>query len=187
VAVLAAFQVITILGWASYEERMRATAPTFRIPLRPTDPVEILRWRGLAAHPLDAEIDPGAADAVLTAEAVAGFVGDKRAYFGEALVGFCPRGEIERVCALAHLGAPAQGSPARHWARAFVRVQDRRVEGEPARRIVRVDLGVDRLFSPMSLPGTGKEPGWELEVSDRPGQSLLPVRLWLRGRPLDLG
>jgi hypothetical protein len=181
VAALAAFQVLTILSWAAHEEHVRATAPTFRIPLRPSGAVEVLRWHGLTAHPLDEEIDPGAADAVLDAEEVGRFLGDKRAYFGQALVGFCPRGEVERVCALAHAGAPAPPGPARHWASAFVRVQE-----TGPRRVVYVRLHLDQLFLPVPLPATGNEPGWELEVSDRPGQALLPLRLWFRGRSVDL-
>lgn len=187
VAALAAFQVLAILGWAAYEERVRATASTFRIPLRASDPLEVLRWRGLAAHPLDAEIDPAAADAVLKPEEVARFLGTAPSFAGPALVGFCPRGEAERVCALAPLGAPSPGGPARHWARARVRVHDRTVEGKPAGRTVHIDFRLDWLLLPLPLPEGARGPGWELEVSDRPGQPLLPLRLWLRGRPLPLG
>jgi hypothetical protein len=181
VLALAAFQVLAILTWASHEERVRANAPTFRIPLRPNDPVEVLRWRGLAAHPLDEEITLGAPDVALAAAEVERFLGTRRSFVGPALVGFCPRGPSERVCALAEIGAPAAPGAARRWARAFVRVPEGKL------RSVHIGFRFDWLLLPVPLPEAERGSDWELEVADRPGQPLLPLRLWLRGRPLILG
>jgi hypothetical protein len=44
-AILVALQAAVILGWAGYHERVRASAPTFRIPLAPRDPYDVLRGR----------------------------------------------------------------------------------------------------------------------------------------------
>jgi hypothetical protein len=55
--VLAALQVLGILGWASYHEYVWATAPTFRVPLRPSDPFDPIRGRYFVLNPQDASID----------------------------------------------------------------------------------------------------------------------------------
>ncbi len=57
ILVLAAFQTLAILAWASYHEYVWATAPTFRIPLRPRDPFDLIRGRYFVLNPLDSSID----------------------------------------------------------------------------------------------------------------------------------
>lgn len=55
---LAAFQIVAILSWAAYHEHVWATAPTFRIPLRPRDPFDLIRGRYFVLNPLDTSVDP---------------------------------------------------------------------------------------------------------------------------------
>jgi hypothetical protein len=186
VIALAAFQILTIAGWAGHEEHVRATARSFRIPLRPADPITTLPWRVLAAHPLDEEIDPGAPDVALGTDEVQRFLGTRKFFFGAALVGFCPRGDIERVCALAPIESAVPSGPARHWARAFVRLGE--APFTPKRPVggSRINFQFDRLLMPVPLPQTRSGPGFELEVADRPGQPLLPLRLWFRGQAFEL-
>jgi hypothetical protein len=53
---------------------------------------------------------------------------------------------------------------------------------------VDLDLGLSRFFIPnrIHLPAGENEEGWELDVSYRPGLSLLPRRLVFRGTPIEL-
>jgi hypothetical protein len=102
VMAVAVFQVMVMLGWAAQNEYVRATAPTFRIPLEPRDPYDLLRGRYFVMNPKDARMVAGAPDVLLTAEAVKAFLGEESSFHGAAFVGFCPQGEVFRVCALAH-------------------------------------------------------------------------------------
>lgn len=179
---LAAFQVITILAWASYHEYVWVTAPTFRIPLRPSDPFDIIRGRYFILNPQDASID--SRSGFLPREEVERFVASPSlSYFSEpALVGFCPAGDLYRVCALARPGDTSRG-PARFWAKASATISETK-----GNRTVQLDLGLRRFFIPnrLQLPAPENQDGWELEVSHRPGLSLLPRRLFFKGTPLDL-
>lgn len=178
---LAAFQVLTILGWASYHEYVWATAPTFRIPLRPRDPFDLLRGRYFVLNPLDSAIDTAAS--FLSAASTRRFLGDEGYFAGRALVGFCPVDEVFRVCALARVGEEPQEGPARYWSHAFVQITKREAEWS-----VIVDLGLRRFFIPnrLTLPGRENAPGWQLEVSYRPGLEPLPRRLFFEGKAIDL-
>lgn len=177
---LAAFQVFVILGWAAYHEAVWATAPTFRIPLRPRDPFDPLRGRYFVLNPQDSAIATGSSP--LTATEVGRFLGSATSFEGGAQVGFCPEEDVYRICALRRLHEDG-GEPARFWSRAFVTVVPR-----PPGWSLRVDLGLNRFFIPnrSQLPARENEPGWQLEVCHRPGLSPLARRLFFRGQAVEL-
>lgn len=177
-------QAGTLLGLAGYHESVRAQAPTFRIPLQPYDPHDVLRGRYFRLNPLDARITLDAPEARLKAEKAT--LPGRTPFVGDALVGFCPDGEHHRVCALRLLSEPASGPPAAFWSRARVEVWGATPRSDAPPHRVTVDFGLDRFFIPnrATLPGLERDPGWELEVSYRPGQRLLPRRLFFRGQPV---
>jgi len=179
VMLFATVQVVILLGWAGYHEHIRATAPTFRIPLRPVDPFDVVRGRYFILNPEDARIAVGSTGPLLTKQDVDAFLA-AGSPAGIALVGFCPAGAHYRICGLRRPGDRSLPGPARYWSRAFVTVQGPEVQ---------VDLGLDRFFLPnrATLPGPENQPGWELEVSYREGQTLLPRRLWFANEPVDVG
>ncbi len=188
---LAVFQVVVLLGWAAQNEYVRATAPSFRIPLQPRDPYDVLRGRYFVLNPRDASIKTGAEGVVLTAEEVKRFLGKETSFMGPAQVGFCPQGDAHRVCALAGLGEPGD-TAAQHWSRARLSIhwedhvwRDGQQVPEPGYRL-NVDLALDRFFLPnrSTLPARENEPGWEVEVCHRPGLTPLPRRLFFKGQPV---
>ena len=175
---LAAFQLLTVLGLAGYHEYVWRTAPSFRIPLAPRDPFDLLRGRYFALNPADrivtsasGQVPQSDLDALLANDEIFG---------GEAEVGFCLVESLHRVCALRRLGATEEGT-ATYWSRAYLAVS-RTPEGT----LVEVNLHLDRFFIPdqLELPAKESDPGWELEVLHRPGHALLPRRLFYRGEPL---
>ena len=180
ILVLAAFQTLALLSWASYHEYVWAKAPTFRIPLQPRDPFDMIRGRYFVLNPLDSSIDwrsplfPGA-----DVERLAGTSGG---FAGTVQVGFCPVDSVYRVCALTKLGEKAGGS-AHFWCRGFATVGT--YDGHWR---VNLDLGLHRFFIPnrLVLPAHENQEGWELDVSYRPGLSALPRRLVFKGTPIDL-
>jgi hypothetical protein len=188
---LAVFQVVVLLGWAAQNEYVRATAPTFRIPLQPRDPYDVLRGRYFVLNPRDASIKTGAEGVVLTAEEVKRFLGGETSFMGPALVGFCPQGDIHRVCALARLGEPRDaGAQHRSRARLWIHWEDQvwrkgQQVPEPGYRLT-IDLALDRFFLPnrATLPARENQPGWEVEVCHRPGLTPLPRRLLFKGQPV---
>jgi len=175
---VAVLQVGAMFGWALQNERVIATAPTFRIPLQPRDPYDVLRGRYFIMNPKDSRIRPGTEDALLPISELRRFPGSDSIFIGPALVGFCPQGDVFRVCALRRLSEPL-GESAQHWSRARVVVSGDHVT---------IDLGLDRFFLPnrVILPGRESERGWEVEVCHRPGQSPLPRRLFFHGQPVVL-
>ncbi|MCL4807147.1 MAG: GDYXXLXY domain-containing protein [Thermoanaerobaculia bacterium] len=194
--VVAAVQVIVLLGWAAHHERVRATAPTFRIPLRPVDPHDLLRGRYLVLNPRDADVTTGGEDAALRASEVERFLAGAASFDGPSRVGFCAVDGEERLCALAPPSGNLPEGPARFWSRARLNVFEEAVNeraGEARRDVrgrsyrVHVDLGVDRFFLPerLRLPAGENEPGWELELTHRDGLAPLPRRLWFRGKAID--
>lgn len=193
VLILAAVQVAVILAWAGYHERVRASAPTFRIPLAPRDPYDPLRGRYFIVNPLDGNVKTGQSGTVLSAAAVETFLRGEKHFHGPALVGFCPVGDVHRVCALQRFeeGTPSDG----FWSRAFVTVAEETVTWRDGKSVpepgwrVNAEMGIDRFFLPdaLQLPGLESDPSWQLEVSHRPGLPLLPKRLWFQGRPVLIG
>ena len=186
VAILAALQIGVILGWAAYHERVRVTAPTFRIPLQPIDPFDVLRGRYFTLNPLDSNIKVGRSDSFLTREAVEALVGGDGGYYGITRIGFCPVGDVHRVCALRRLDDRAEGPAGTLWTRGHAFAEWEKPT-EPGWRVT-LELQLDRFFLPnrLQLPGRETESGWELEVSHRPDQPLLPRRLWFKGQPLPI-
>jgi hypothetical protein len=180
VLVLAAFQVLVILSWASYHEYVWASAATFRIPLRPSDPFDVVRGRYFVLNPLDSMLDWRSLQ--FPQADVERLVGTSGSFRGVVQVGFCPVDDVYRVCALARPGEKGS-STARFWCRAFAIVW--RVEGHWN---VTLDLGLRRFFIPnrLELPAPENRAGWQLEVSYRPGLSALPRRLVFKGTPIDL-
>jgi hypothetical protein len=178
--VLAAFQVLAILSWASYHEHVWATAPAFRIPLRPRDPFDLIRGRYFVLNPQDTSIDSQSGS--ISHEEIERFLGSSNGFTGSAQVGFCPVGQVYRVCALARPGEKPARS-ARFWCKGFVRLSKQ----ENAWRL-QLDLGLRRFFIPnrLQLPAHESQEGWELEVSYRPGLSPLPRRLFFKGTPIEL-
>ena len=180
ILVLAAFQTLAILSWASYHEYVWATAPTFRIPLRPRDPFDMIRGRYFVLNPLDSSIDwrsplfPRA-----DVERLAGSAGF---FDGSVQVGFCPVDGAYRVCALAQPGAKVPGS-VRFWCRGFATARTH--DGHWS---LELDLGLHRFFIPnrLVLPAHENQEGWALDVSYRPGLAALPRRLVFKGTPIDL-
>ena len=195
IAILAVVQAGVILGWAGYHERVRAQAPTFRIPLAPVDPYDLVRGRYFILNPLDGTLKTGQGDTLLTNAGVEGFLAHGERYFdGAAIIGFCPAGEVHRVCALRRPGVfyRHSGNPGTLWATGRATVSDEpnvyrdgKQVPEPGWR-VQLELGLDRFFLPdaLKLPGRENEPSWQLEVSHRPGLPLLPRRLWFQGQPV---
>lgn len=191
---LAAFQILVMLAWAAQNEYVRATAPTFRIPLEPRDPYDLLRGRYFVMNPRDSRIEIGDAGVMLTADDVKRFLGTETTFHGTALVGFCPQGESQRVCALAKENEPAANGPARFWSRARLSIFWRseawnsppRPAVHPPNYSVGVDLALDRFFLPNRtvLPARENEAGWEVEVCHRPGLTPLPKRLLFKGAPV---
>ena len=197
-AMLAVLQLGAILGWAGYHEHVRATAPTFRIPLQPVDPYDVLRGRYFRLNPLDASLKTGRPGTYVDATSAQRIAGSERYYQGPVLVGFCPVEGVHRACDLRRIGDPPEGSEreaghARAWARARATVWYQ--QATPAANgvaavepgwVVTLDLGLDRFFLPnrVELPGRERDPGWQLEVSHRAGQPLLPLRLWFRDQPV---
>jgi GDYXXLXY protein len=177
--ILAAFQVLVILSWAAYHEHVWATAPTFRVPLRPRDPYDLVRGRYFVLNPQDSTIGPETAS--LPQQEIARFAGSA-GFAGSVQVGFCPVDDVYRVCALALPGEKGPDS-ARFWSKGFATVR----QLEPGSRLD-LDLGLSRFFIPnrAQLPAHESQAGWSLEVSYRPGQSLLPRRLFYAGSPIDL-
>ena len=178
--VLAAFQVLAILTWASYHEYVWATAQTFRVPLRPRDPFDPIRGRYFVLNPQDSSMDSRSSS--FSQRQIEQFLGSANEFAGSVQVGFCPTGDVYRVCALAQPGEKASG-PARFWCKGFATLtkQDNGWKLE-------LDLGLRRFFIPnrLQLPGPENQEGWELEVSYRPGLSPLPRRLFFKGSPIDL-
>lgn len=180
ILVLAAFQTLAILSWASYHEYVWAAAPTFRIPLRPSDPFDLIRGRYFVLNPLDSSID-GRSPLFPRAD-VDRLVGSAGYFAGTVQVGFCPVDSVYRVCALAQLGEKTEG-PARFWCRG-----DATVGTYDGHWTLTLDLGLHRFFIPnrLALPARENQEGWELDVSYRPGLSALPRRLVFKGTPIDL-
>jgi hypothetical protein len=177
---LATFQILAILGWASYHEHVWATAPTFRLPLRPRDPFDLVRGRYFILNPQDTSIS--APSPWLSQAEIERFLAGSSGFHGRAKVGFCPAGEVYRVCALARPDEEVRAS-ARFWCKGYATITDGKGHWD-----VQVDLGLSRFFIPnrLQLPARENEEGWELEVSYRTGQSPLPRRLFFRGSPIDL-
>ena len=193
IAILGALQIGVLLAWAGHHERVRAQAPTFRIPLAPRDPYDVLRGRYFILNPLDRDLNTSQGGAILTGATVETFLRGEKGFYGTALVGFCPAGDVHRVCGLQRVedGTPRDG----FWARSRVMVgdgsnihRDGRPAADPGWR-VNVEMGLDRFFLPdrFQLPGLENDPSWQLEVSYRPGLPLLPKRLWFEGRPVLIG
>lgn len=192
IAILAAAQIGFMLVWAGYHEHVRAHAPTFRIPLAPRDPYDVLRGRYFVLNPLDSLLKTRQGRTFLTEGTVETFLRGEKYFDGTALIGFCPVGEVHRVCGLQRLedGTPEDG----FWARSRVNVVGEStsyrdgVGFAEAGWQVALGMDLDRFYLPnrLQLAGRDREPGWELEVSHRPGQPLLPRRLWFKGQPLPI-
>jgi GDYXXLXY protein len=202
-AVIAA-QLLVFASWVGYHEHLRRTAPTFRIPLQPVDPFDLVRGRYFILNPQDSRVErprPRTDQDPLFDAFVAATNGDLH-FTGDLVVGFCPEagpyGEVERLCTVRRPEAPGSANPEpAHEITARVRLWLR-----PPRREISdagpslptpetlegsIDFELDRFFVPnrTTLPPAGQR-GWELEVIYRPGQPLLPKRLWFRGEPLTL-
>lgn len=173
---LAALQVGAMLAWAGWNEGVLATAPTFRIPLQPVDPYDVLRGRYFVLNPVDRQIASGP-NARLPEADVRRLAAGAAHFSGRALIGFCPEGELYRVCALAR-GPEETDARASFWSRGRVTVQMGSGVG--------IDLGLDRFFiaNRARLPAPEREQGWELELAHRPGLTPLPKRLFFRGSPV---
>lgn len=202
-AVVAA-QVLVMATWVGHHEHLRRTAPTFRIPLQPVDPFDLVRGRYFILNPVDAQVDrprPRVDPDPLFDAFLAATNGELH-FTGDLVLGFCPEagpyGEIERLCSVRRPEAPAPATvePA-HEVTARVRLWLRPPQKEisdagpslpaPETLTGRIDFELDRFFVPnrATLP-PAEQPGWELEVIYRPGQPLLPKRLWFRGEPIAL-
>jgi hypothetical protein len=192
-AAVAVLQLGVILGWAGYHERVRASAPTVRIPLQPVDPYDVMRGRYFRLSALDASLKTGRPGTYLDAAAPQRIVGSAPSYHGPVLVGLCPVEAVYRVCDLRRIVESSATEDGTVWARARATIWHQPataaangIAGVEAGWMVTLDLGLDRFFLPnrLELPGRENEPGWELEVSHRPAQPLLPLRLWFKGQPL---
>jgi hypothetical protein len=184
---LVVLQAGSLLAWAGYHEHVRVQAPTFRLPLQLQDPYDLMRGRYFLVSAQDATIAAGSAQARLSTAEVERLLGTETSFFGDLQVGFCPEEDgRHRVCALARPGEDRPEARADFWARAHVIVYPEWQNGRPAGLGVRIDLDLERFFIPnrAQLPGREQDPGWDLEVSHRPGQRLLPRRLWFKGRPV---
>jgi hypothetical protein len=177
---LATLQVLAILTWASYHEYVWATAPTFRVPLKPRDPFDLIRGRYFVLNPEDTSIDSGSP--FLSQREIERFLASSRVFAGSVQVGFCPAADVYRVCGLLLPRERASGS-ARFWCKGFATV----TQQDQAWR-VELDLGLRRFFIPnrLQLPAPENREGWQLEVSYRPGLSPLPRRLFFGGTAIDL-
>jgi hypothetical protein len=177
---LALVQAVVILGWAGTEELARRGAPTFRVPLVERATSEEHSGRITLFQPADLEPRPGAPGALLTDAEIARFLAGAKEFHGPALVGFCPRDRVQRVCALARLDDPQASRPAnaRFWSRARLRVWQH--EGWQ----VHADFVATRLFLPerLSLPAPATAAGWTLELAHREGRPPLPLRLFFEDR-----
>lgn len=183
VLALVLLHVGVLLSWAGYHEYVWASAPTFRIPLQPRDPYDLMRGRYFVLNPLDSSMARGGP---LSDEEIRRFLAGDDSFRGQALVGFCQVETAYRVCALRHSDAePAAVSQARYWSRGFVTVAS---TGNDVGWKANVDLGLRRFFLPnrVQLPARENALGWELEVSHRPGLEPLPRRLFFSGRAVDL-
>lgn len=173
---LALVQAGVILGWAATEELVRRAAPTFRVPLVARATSDEHRGRHTHFQPADLERPLGAADALLTDVEIERFLAGATDFHGPALVGFCPQGSLQRVCALERLdAAPASRSAsAGSWSRARLHVWQH--EGWQ----VRADFVATRLFLPegLALPAPATAAGWTLELAHRPDRPPLPLRLY---------
>jgi hypothetical protein len=179
--ILATMQIASLLSWAGYHEYVWATAPTFRIPLQPRDPYDLLRGRYFVLNPQDGTLVPSDP---LSEPELRRFLGDDSFFSGGALVGLCRSGDVHRVCRLRRLGQPAPADDGvEFWSRGSVTVreQEKRLSAE-------LDLGLSRFFIPnrVTLPGPENASGWELELSHRPEMEPLPRRLFFKGEALDL-
>lgn len=194
VALLAVLQIGAMLGWAGVEEAVRENAPVFRIPLQPADPHDLLRGRYFRLNPADSRLKLGDPDVRLSREEVDRFLAGEKKFEGPALVGFCPEGELQRLCALSAVdgmwASPAGSVQAGFWSRAQVEIQwetDVWRNGErvpsPGWRVTS-SLGLGRFFLPerLELPAHESDRGWELELAHRPGRTPLPTRLYFKGR-----
>ena len=179
VAWLALLQAGVILSWAGWNERVLATAPTFRIPLQPMDPYDILRGRYFILNPQDRLIQLGAGTGprLLPSLELRRLTENTSPFHGPAQVGFCPDGELYRVCALARTDENVD-SRAAFWSRARI--------GYVADGAVDIDMGLNKFFIPnrARLPAAEREQGWEVELAHRPGLTPLPKRLFFRGAPV---
>lgn len=178
--ILAAFQVLVILSWASYHEYVWATAPTFRIPLQPRDPFDLVRGRYFVLNPVDGTLDSRSPRFPRTD--LERLVGSSGGFAGVVQVGFCPVDDLYRVCALARPGEMAS-ERAPFWCRgrATAYVHD-------GHWTVNLDLGLRRFFIPnrLRLPAHENEEGWQVDVSYRPGLPVLPRRLVFQGTPIEV-
>jgi len=179
---LAAFQILAIVAWSSYHEYVWATGPTFRIPLRPRDPFDLIRGRYFVLNPQDSSITPGSSSASLARTEVERLLGSSGAFAGSVQVGFCAAGDLYRVCALALPGDPKRVGAA-FWCKGFATLSK-----HDNGWVMKLDLGLRRFFIPnqLQLPAKEDQDGWELEVSHRPGLTLLPRRLFFKGSPIDI-
>ena len=162
---------------------------TFRIALRPADPYDVLRGRYFILNPEGGSIDTAdlGQGNRLSAGDLEKLLDGEEAFRGDARIGFCPDGEIERICALARTDAQLPSAPVAHWSAGQVSLS--RAAGTAGPEYFgSIDLGLDRFFLPdqAKLPAPENATGWELEVIDRPGQLLLPKRLWFGGKPVEL-
>lgn len=173
---LALVQAGVILGWAGAEDFARRAAPTFRVALVAKATSEEHSGRHARFQPADLELRPDAPDTLLTHAEVLRFLAGAEEFRGPALVGFCPQGDVQRVCALARMDDPqaSRATSARFWSRARVRVW----QNDGWR--VRADFVATRLFLPerLALPAPENAPGWTLELAHREGRPPLPLRLW---------
>ena len=178
---LAVLQIGFLLSWAGYHEYVWATAPTFRIPLQPRDPYDLLRGRYFVLNPQDRSLTP---PEPLSSQEMRRLLGEASYFAGKASVGFCRSGEVYRVCRLRRLDEPPpQDGLVEFWSRGQVTVLDNQ-----GRSTATVDLGLSRFFIPnrTALPASENVPGWELELSHRPGLEPLPRRLFFKGTALEL-
>jgi hypothetical protein len=183
VLALALLHVGSLLSWAGYHELVWASAPTFRIPLQPRDPYDLMRGRYFVLNPLDSSIARGG---VLSDGEIQRFLAGETSFRGPTMVGFCEVDGVYRVCALRRRDDEVSSVPrAEYWSRGFVTVST--FEDE-RKWDIDLDLGLRRFFIPnrVQLPAQENTPGWELEVSHRPGLQPLPRRLFFKGSPIDL-
>lgn len=184
--IIAVFQLTGIGALATYHEYVWATAPRLRLPLEPRDPFDLMRGRYFILNPRDSTIDLGSRESYLTEAKVERFLASETYFSGRALVGLCPVEAHHRLCSLYRWDETPPFEEAPFWSLGFVTiaVDGGRGKAPPVR--VRVDLELDRFFLPAGaqLPGRETDSGWEIEVAYRFRQTLLPYRLWFRGRPV---
>jgi hypothetical protein len=171
-----ALQAAFLLAWAGQQEQIRATAPTFRIPLRPVDPFDVVRGRYFNLNPEDATVEVGPGTKI-SGDELHRLTGTQMYFYGEALVGLCPAGDVYRVCALRPLEEPSL-PPEPRWVRASTTVQSNGLD----KWTLGIYFGLDRYFLPNAaqLPAAENAPGWQLEVLYRPRQALLARQLWFK-------